>query len=68
MNQRDSADKDSSLLMSIPAYNRYIDPYRSIEEVRYQSLSVMFNNPKDKAVAVAFQNDCLAALDASKDW
>jgi hypothetical protein len=40
--------------MSIPAYNRYIDPYRSIEEVRYQSLSVMFNNPKDKAVAAAF--------------
>jgi hypothetical protein len=44
----DRSGNHISTLMSIPEYSRLINPYKSINETRYESVYVMLKDPKDK--------------------
>lgn len=47
MRDKDGDKNRCSFLFSIPAYNRIIDPYRSINETEYKVLAIVMKNPND---------------------
>jgi len=53
-------DRDgfSSFLMSIPAYNRMVDPFMSLNSTRYRELVVKFKDPEDKETVRNFISAC----------
>ena len=46
---RDRDIGPNSFLMSLPAYNRMANLYRSVEDLRYAKIAIKFKNPKNGA-------------------
>jgi len=53
-----STGGNPAFLLSIPSMNRMINPFMSINQSRYESLFVKFNNPTDRNAVQNFINDC----------
>lgn len=49
MRDKDGDKNQCTFLFSIPAYNRMIDPYRSIEEIEYKIVAIELKNPNDES-------------------
>ena len=37
----------NSFLMSLPAYNRMANPFRSVDDLRYAKIAIRFKDPED---------------------
>lgn len=44
----------NSFLMSLPAYNRMANPFRSVDDLRYAKIAIKFKNPEDTAAVQTF--------------
>ena len=48
----------NSFLMSLPAYNRMANPYRSVDDLRYAKIAIKFKNPEDGDTVQRFVTSC----------
>lgn len=48
-------NQGSHFLLSLPAYNKYVNPYQSIDNLKIDMLAIKMNDPTDAATANAIK-------------